>query len=243
MNRPLIGISGSHNIADRQMFVRENYMQSVLRAGGIPVLLPEIEDEETAKAILDRLDGLLLAGGGDVLPSRYGEETLPACGEDDPQRDIFELLIIPMAIARNMPIFGICRGIRCSTSPWAAHSSKILNPSRTFRKKAHQQEPPFSQPVHTVCFEKGSVFERITGATEIKANSMHHQAIKKPADGLQVDGRAEDGIIEAMSAKDGSRIFAVQFHPEYLSDHDAHAQRLFDHFVKLSREYQSEKKA
>ena len=112
MNRPLIGISGSHNVADRQMFVRENYMQSVLRAGGIPVLLPEIEDEETAKAILDRLDGLLLAGGGDVLPSRYGEETLPACGEDDPQRDIFELLIIPMAIARNMPIFGICRGIQ-----------------------------------------------------------------------------------------------------------------------------------
>ena len=110
-------------------------------------------------------------------------------------------------------------------------------------KKTHQQEPPFSQPVHTVRFEKGSIFERITGATEIKANSMHHQAIKKPADGLQVDGRAEDGIIEAMSAKDGSRIFAVQFHPEYLSDHDAHAQRLFDHFVKLSREYQSEKEA
>ena len=73
MNRPLIGISGSHNVADRQMFVRENYMQSVLRAGGIPVLLPEIEDEETAKAILDRLDGLLLAGGGDVLPSRYAD--------------------------------------------------------------------------------------------------------------------------------------------------------------------------
>ena len=104
MNHPIIGISGSHNVADRQMFVRENYMQSVLRAGGIPVLLPEIEYEETAKAILDQLDGLLLAGGGDVLPSRYGEETLPACGEDDPQRDIFELLIIPMAIARNMPI-------------------------------------------------------------------------------------------------------------------------------------------
>ena len=113
---------------------------------------------------------------------------------------------------------------------------KILNPSKTFRKKTHQQEPPFSQPVHTVCFEKGSVFERITGAgPKIRANSMHHQAIKKPADGLQVDGRAEDGIIEAMSAKDGSRIFAVQFHPGYLSDHDAHAQRLFDHFVNEPR--------
>ena len=183
------------------------------------------------------------AGGGDVLPSRYGEETLPACGEDDPQRDIFELLIIPMAIARNMPIFGICRGIQVLNVAMGGTLIQDIESQQNIPKKTHQQEPPFSQPVHTVCFEKGSVFERITGATEIKANSMHHQAIKKPADGLQVDGRAEDGIIEAMSAKDGSRIFAVQFHPEYLSDHDAHAQRLFDHFVKLSREYQSEKKA
>ena len=110
MNHPIIGISGSHNVADRQMFVRENYMQSVLRAGGIPVLLPEVEDEATAKAMIDHLDGLLLAGGGDVLPSRYGEEKLPACGEDDPQRDIFELLIIPMAIARNMPGAQCCDG-------------------------------------------------------------------------------------------------------------------------------------
>ena len=161
MNRPLIGISGSHNVADRQMFVRENYMQSVLRAGGIPVLLPEIEDEETAKAILDRLDGLLLAGGGDVLPSRYGEETLPACGEDDPQRDIFELLIIPMAIARNMPIFGICRGIQVLNVAMGGTLIQDIESQQNIPKKTHQQEPPFSQPVHTVCFEKGSVFERI----------------------------------------------------------------------------------
>ena len=202
MNRPLIGISGSHNVADRQMFVRENYMQSVLRAGGIPVLLPEIEDEETAKAILDRLDGLLLAGGGDVLPSRYGEETLPACGEDDPQRDIFELLIIPMAIARNMPIFGICRGIQVLNVAMGGTLIQDIESQQNIPKKTHQQEPPFSQPVHTVCFEKGSVFEHITGATEIKTNSMHHQAIKKPADGLQVDGRAEDGITHAALMED-----------------------------------------
>ena len=180
--------------------------------------------------------------GGDVLPSRYGEETLPACGEDDPQRDIFELLIIPMAIARNMPIFGICRGIQVLNVAMGGTLIQDIESQQNIPKKTHQKEP-FSQLVHTVRFEKGSIFERITGATEIKANSMHHQAIKKPADGLQVDGHSEDGIIEAMSAKDGSRIFAVQFHPEYLSDHDAHAQRLFDHFVKLSREYQSEKEA
>ena len=125
---------------------------------GFPCLLPEIEDEETAKAILDRLDGLLLAGGGDVLPSRYGEETLPACGEDDPQRDIFELLIIPMAIARNMPIFGICRGIQVLNVAMGGTLIQDIESQQNIPKKTHQQEPPFGQPVHTVCFEKGSVF-------------------------------------------------------------------------------------
>lgn len=127
------------------------------------MLLPEIEDEETAKAILDRLDGLLLAGGGDVLPSRYGEETLPACGEDDPQRDIFELLIIPMAIARNMPIFGICRGIQVLNVAMGGTLIQDIESQQNIPKKTHLQDPPFGQPVHTVRFEKGSVFERITG--------------------------------------------------------------------------------
>lgn len=121
MNHPIIGISGSHNVADRQMFVRENYMQSVLRAGGIPVLLPEVEDEATAKAMIDHLDGLLLAGGGDVLPSRYGEEKLPACGEDDPQRDIFELLIIPWRLHATCRFSVFAVAFRCSMLRWAAH--------------------------------------------------------------------------------------------------------------------------
>lgn len=167
MNHPIIGISGSHNVADRQMFVRENYMQSVLRAGGIPVLLPEVEDEATAKAMIDHLDGLLLAGGGDVLPSRYGEEKLPACGEDDPQRDIFELLIIPMAIARNMPVFGICRGIQVLNVAMGGTLIQDIESQKGIPTKMHQQEPPYGAPVHTVRFERGSIFERITGVTEM----------------------------------------------------------------------------
>ena len=184
MIHPIIGISGSHNIADRQLFVRENYMQSVLRAGGIPVLLPEIEDEETAAQILAHLDGLLLAGGGDI-------------------QDIESQKGIPTGV--------------------------------------HQQQPPYGEPVHTVHFEKNSLFEQITGTSEMKTNSMHHQAIKDIAPELQIDGQTDDGMIEAVSAKNNSRIFAVQFHPEYLSDHDVYAQKLFAHFVKLACDYQSEK--
>lgn len=241
MNRPMIGISGSHNVADRQLFVRENYMQSVLRAGGIPVLLPEIEDEETAAQILAHLDGLLLAGGGDILPARYGEETIPACGEADAQRDAFELLIIPMAISRKMPVFGICRGIQVLNVAMGGTLIQDIESQKGIPTGVHQQQPPYGEPVHTVHFEKNSLFEQITGTSEMKTNSMHHQAIKDIAPELQIDGQTDDGMIEAVSAKNNSRIFAVQFHPEYLSDHDAYAQKLFAHFVKLACDYQSEK--
>ncbi|MFR5794965.1 MAG: gamma-glutamyl-gamma-aminobutyrate hydrolase family protein, partial [Christensenellales bacterium] len=211
-------------------------MQSVLRAGGIPVLLRKSRMKKPPKRfwIVWTVSPLCRRRRCSAVAIWLKKRCPPA--ERTTRSAIFEaLLIIPMAIARNMPIFGICRGIQVLNVAMGGTLIQDIESQQNIPKKTHQQEPPFSQPVHTVRFEKGSVFERITGATEIKANSMHHQAIKKPADGLQVDGRAEDGIIEAMSAKDGSRIFAVQFHPEYLSDHDAHAQRLFDHFVKLSR--------
>ena len=137
-----------------------------------------------------------MAGGGDILPARYGEETIPACGEADAQRDAFELLIIPMAISRKMPVFGICRGIQ------------VLNVAMG------------GTLIQDIESQKGIP----TGAPE-----------------LQIDGQTDDGMIEAVSAKNNSRIFAVQFHPEYLSDHDVYAQKLFAHFVKLACDYQSEK--
>ena len=213
MNRPLIGISGSHNIADRQMFVRENYMQSVLRAGGIPVLLPEIEDEETAKAILDRLDGLLLAGGGDVLPSRYGEETLPACGEDDPQRDIFELLIIPMAIARNMPIFGICLGHQLLALANGFKTEKL--------KYGHRGT---NQPVQNL--ETGRVY--------ISSQNHGYAVVSSTIDPEIADeyfNNVNDRTCEGVRYKK-IPAFSVQFHPEACGGpHDT--AFLFDKFFEM----------
>ena len=239
--RPVIGVSGSHNAADRQFFVRINYMESVLRAGGIPVLLPEISDEETARQMLDGLDGLLLAGGDDVLPSYYGEETLPACGETDAMRDTFEMLIAPMAIEKKLPIMGICRGIQLLAVAMGGTLFQDIESQKGIEKAHHQQKPPYGEPVHAVNFVPGGLFERIVGKTTVMANSMHHQAIKNPGPHLKVEGRSDDGIIEAVSCVDSDRIFAVQYHPEYLADHDPDAQCLFDHFVALAKVYQKEK--
>ena len=242
-NWPVIGLSGSHNVPDRQLFVRENYMQSVLRAGGVPVLLPQTDDPAHIAAILDSLDGVLLAGGGDVAPERYGQTPIPACGEADPQRDAFELALISMAVARNMPVFGICRGIQILTVALGGTLIQDIETQCGIPTPVHQQQPPYSAATHEVRFVPGSIFEHITGTSVMQVNSMHHQAIKCVGARLRVEGRSTDGIIEAVSDTVSDRIFAVQFHPEYMADHDAHAARLFDHLVALAGAYRCEKRA
>ena len=96
--RPIIGISGQYNTEDHQHSIRDTYFDSIMRAGGIPVLLPRVTNADIAKDLLAHLDGLLLAGGGDVNPSRFGEETLPACGKIEEVRDISELILIDEAL-------------------------------------------------------------------------------------------------------------------------------------------------
>lgn len=238
--KPIIGISGSHDMQAHQILVRENYFESVLRAGGIPVLLPEIADEETAGQYIGMMDGLLLAGGGDMLPARYGEEAIPECGAPDDQRDVFELLMIPMALKCRMPVFGICRGVQVLSVALGGALIQDIQTQCGIESVRHNQEPPYSEAVHTVHFAPDSIFARITGGTEMQTNSMHHQAVRDAGPHLRVDGKTPDGIIEAVSGIDNDRIFAVQFHPEYLSDHDEKAQKLFDHFVALARAYQHE---
>lgn len=238
-NRPVIGICGSHNVTDRQLFIRENYMQSVLRAGGLPVLLPQVADRETVMALLDHLDGLLLAGGGDVDPARYGEAMIPACGEPDAQRDAFELTLIPLALDRHMPIFGICRGIQVLCVAMGGTLYQDIETQRGIARANHEQPAPYDAPVHTVSFTPGGFFAGVLGETSMPANSMHHQAIKAPGAQLVVEGYTEDGIIEAVRGAQSDDVFAVQFHPEYLCEQSAHARSLFDCLVKKADRYRA----
>lgn len=239
--RPLIGISGSHNVPERQLFVRENYMESVLRAGGLPVLLPHTSDEQEAKALLEELDGLLLAGGGDVDPARYGEETLPECGEVDAQRDAFELLITRLALERNIPIFGICRGIQLLAVAMGGTLWQDIGTQLGVEPIRHQQEPPYDTSSHPVRFVQGGFFANVIGAEEVLTNSMHHQAIKAAGPNLIVEGYSDDGVIEAVRSAQSDSVFAVQYHPEYMSGAQTHAARLFECLVSKAAEYAQKK--
>jgi len=235
--RPLIGISGAYNEENQRLSLNERYFEAIIRAGGLPVMLPQTTDEATIHALLDRIDGLLLSGGVDVLPARYGEETLPACGTIHEKRDASELLMTQYALDKGMPIFGICRGIQVLAVALGATLFQDIESQLGIPASNHKQEQPYDDPVHTVRFKEGGLFERITQTTLMPTNSMHHQSIKEAGDRLRIEGITMDGIIEAVCSKENEAVFGVQFHPEYLAHYSDFAERLFTYFVEKSAAY------
>jgi len=235
--RPVIGITGSYSTENRRLSLNERYFETVMRAGGLPVMLPQTSDEDMILEMLDRIDALLLSGGVDVLPARYGEETLPACGTINEKRDEFELRITKLALERNMPIFGICRGIQVLGVAMGATLFQDIESQLGLPAKQHKQEEPYDDPVHTVRFKEGGLFERITGTSLMPTNSMHHQSIKAAGDNLRIEGITMDGIIEAVCSKKNEAVFGVQFHPEFLAHYSDFAARLFTYFVEKAKEY------
>lgn len=235
MSIPLIGISASKDEEARQLVVRENYMTSLMRAGCMPVMLARTQDEAAIASLLDRLDGILFSGGVDLEPSRYGEETLPSCGEIDLQRDAFELILIRMALSRGIPVFGICRGIQLLAVAMGGTLYQDVEAQLGIPRIVHWQQKPYEAPTHAV--RLSGKLAQLLGTDVIHTNSMHHQAVKDAGPRLIVEGRAEDGVIEAVRSISDDAVFAVQYHPEYMADGDAYAARLFEYFVGKAEAY------
>jgi len=235
--RPVIGLSGYHNEEKKITQMGDCYADTLLRAGALPVLLPRTTDEATVCALLDSIDGLLLAGGGDVLPSRFGEETHPACGKPDEVRDEFELLLLKHAFARRMPVFGICRGVQMIAVALGATLFQDIESQLGLPRVNHYQEIPYDDAVHVVRFKEGGLLERITGTSVMPTNSMHHQSIKEANERIRIEGITMDGIVEAISAADNDAVFGVQFHPEHFAHYSDFAFRLFEYFVEKAAAY------
>ena len=206
------------------------YPAAVLRAGGAPILLPRTDDEDVMQAVMLAVDGLLLTGGGDVVSLAYGEEPHPKAGGQDPVRDAAEFAAIRLALDRGLPILGICRGIQ--TLNVALGGTLIQDvPSQVAGACQHSTRASENMLGHTVDVEPGSLLARILGVTSTAVNSWHHQAVKGVGDGLRVNCRARDGVIEGVEAADGRPILAVQCHPEDAAEQFPLFRKLFDWLV------------
>jgi putative glutamine amidotransferase len=224
-----IGISSSPIVhEDRHVdSVNTAYVEAVVAAGGLPVVLPVL-DPALAAAALDGLDGLLLSGGGDIDPTRYGEEPVPEVYGVDERRDAFELALVEEALERNTPTLGVCRGHQVLN---VALGGRMLQHVGHLSTVNHQERERFDEVIHTVLVEPDSLVASVLGATVVGVNTLHHQAVAEPGRGLRVVARsADDALIEAVEHED-RRIIGVQWHPELLQDR-AQQRQLFSWLVE-----------
>ena len=219
--RPVIGITG--NYEELTCKLGRGYYDSVIRAGGVPLVIPPSADKEVLMGTLDRIDALLLSGGGDINPLWCGEEPVPELHGINQERDLPELLITRLAYNRQMPILGICRGIQTLA---VALGGKVCQDITATVK--HSQDADRSEPTHSVTVKEDSTLYNIYKANLsplssllsplLYVNSFHHQAVSAPGDRFRVTATAPDGIVEAIESTEFKSIVGVQWHPECMGD-------------------------
>jgi len=237
MITPLIGITTyrtPHQSGFPMFALAQAYVQAVIQAGGLPVLIPLGLPDDHLQGLLSRLDGILFSGGGDIDPARFGAEPHPEVDFVDPDRDRIEIQLIQAAIERSTPFLGICRGIQ--TLNVALGGSLYTHiPDQHPHALAHpyQEGNPRNFLAHEVRLQPGTRLSEILGQPNLMVNSLHHQGIDRLAQGLLAAAHAPDGLIEAVEWRGGGFGFAVQWHPEWLTDQEP-MRALFRAFVKAA---------
>lgn len=231
---PLVGITSSPSLrrspileVDRSLCTLDRaYIDAVASAEGAPVILP-VQSPGSAAAIVERLDALVLSGGGDVAPERYGEVRHPAVGGVDEDRDAWEVALIVQARQRSLPILAICRGMQILNV--ALGGTLIQHLPDHDDSHAHLEPGTFDAASHRVEITAGTTMAKVLDTDVVHVNTLHHQAIDRSADELVVVGLEEHGIVEAVEHP-SEPILGVQWHPELIAHVPPH-QRLFDWLV------------
>lgn len=232
---PRIGITA--NFGEKGCELAEGYFESIRRAGATPLILPPTTDGDALVTMLDNIDALVLSGGADLNPLYLGEEPIPGLGTINPRRDLFELLLVALAVDRQIPILGICRGIQVlavaldgtvwqdlesqytaddidqeETRHLVGHTDGHDTPNVSLLK--HSQALDRSVASHTIAIAEDSLLHDIFGTTTLAVNSFHHQAVRQAGPHLRVVAQSPDGVIEAVESTAHKSIIGVQWHPE-----------------------------
>jgi len=219
--RPSIGIT-----PDRQQGHSEHpvlmyelkvaYADAVLKAGGLPFVLPYSEEPACHEAYLDRVSGLLISGGGfDIPPAAYGEAPKEGLGQTTPQRTAFESALVQAALARNMPVLGICGGMQLLNVVLGGTLHQDI-PRELPQARSHMQQHDRTQPHHPIDAKDGTFLGELLGRGQVMVNSTHHQAVKTLGGKAVVSALSPDGVIEGIEAPSYAFAVGVQWHPEML---------------------------
>lgn len=227
---PIIGITPLVDEERDSYWMLPGYMNGIRAAGGIPVMLPLSSDKEELNQILHVCRGLLFTGGQDVEPSVYGETVLAKNVECCPERDAMELLLLELALKRDIPVLGICRGIQLFNAALGGTLYQDI-PAQRPSEIIHSQKPPYHLPAHEIKILRRSPLFCAIGKDRIGVNSYHHQAVKDLAPALRCMAVSEDGLVEAVVKPDQRFFWAVQWHPEFSYVTDDNSRTIFRAFV------------
>ncbi len=241
---PLIGITTYGQDEERNFPLPRDYVDAIRRGGGVPLLLPP--GETNVERLLASLDGLVLAGGGDVHPDTYGGNEHETLYMTDIERDMTEIALTRSAIEGGMPTFGICRGIQVINVALGGTLHEHL-PDIVGETVKHRL-PPREPTEHVVMVKSNSRLSKVMLSDssetaddengqfqEFDIASWHHQAIRELAAGLEIVAHAPDGTIEAVEMTEHRWLIGVQWHPELTAASDENQQRLFDEFIRVSQ--------
>ncbi len=232
--KPIIGINCDYEEEGKQpySFTNRAYSEAVIAAGGIPFLLPIIKDINDVELLLGKIDGLLLTGGNDVPPRRYGEERHEKTVCVHPDKDTSDFTLVETSIQTKKPILAICYGTQLVNV--ALGGSLIQDIPSEVKTPIIHKDSKNELYTHTITIEENSLLHQIIGTDCIEANSTHHQAIKRLGNGLRDTAHTEDGIIEAVEWRDYPFLVGVQWHPERMTD-SPHHLALFRALIKASK--------
>ncbi len=223
--------------------MRSSYVGPLLKAGALPIFLPQITDLHDLAPLFGQAHGLLLAGGADIHPDLYGSVPEKNLEETDPARDHSEYLVTKWAIEQKLPILAICRGAQMVNVAAGGTLHQDI-PTDLNLPTEHRRQPVtyanLAHHGHLIRIEPTSRFSRIVEHAEVWVNSMHHQAIDRLGTGLVVVAKSADGVIEAIEAEDPTHwLVGIQGHPEAMVGHDPWAAKLFETFVAVARDFAS----
>lgn len=245
MSKPIIAINADYRTTDENRsafsFLSSDYYDAIIQVGGLPMIIPPIEDEADINTLLDGVDGLLMIGGADLDPRRDGWMLHPAVRLLNNRRETFDRTLVRLASSRQLPIFGIGVGMQLLN---IVHGGNLF-------LHVPEDKPgalPHSDPMdpahrHGLEIEPNSLMEEVYGDGELRVNSMHHMAVDAVASGFRVTARCPDGIIEAIEST-ASDWFALgtQFHPE-MPTASALDVRMFEEFVLAAQHMKRDKQA
>lgn len=230
MSKKIIAVVPLWDDEKQSIWMLPEYMESVKESGGLPIILPLTCCEEDIIELFEKCDGLLMTGGQDVSPALFNERRHPRCGAACEARDIMETVLYKRSVSEDKPVLGICRGIQLINVIEGGTLYQHI-PYEYETNVEHVMKPPYTDVVHYVNIEEGTLLYDIIGEKRSGVNSFHHQAVKNLGNNLKINAISQDGLIEAVQREGNRFIMAVQWHPEYSFNTDINSRKIFKAFI------------